>query len=351
MSAPAIRTIRPRFGVNALLRVAVFATVLCTAAGCPSNRGESLVVYCAHDAIFSEQVLKEFEQESGIPVSIKFDTEATKSLGLVNLLIAEQDNPRCDVFWNNQQQGTVQLQQEGLLAPYTGPGFARIPDVFKDPDGNWTGFGARLRVYIVNTDRMEATPEAVEARLKSNDLSRVAMAKPLYGTTLTHYTILWHQWGPDRLKAWHKDLRDRGLREVAGNGPVKDAVADGVCDLGWTDTDDFFVAKDKGAPVAMVPVRVDGGATISIPNTVAVIKGTKKLDDAHRLIDYLLSQQTELELSRSAARQVPLGPTGDAVLSDDVHQLQEWARDGFDLKQLSADHQACLEWLKSEYLQ
>jgi iron(III) transport system substrate-binding protein len=325
--------------------------VLALLAGCKSDAPQPLVVYCSHDSVYSEDILKQFEKESGIPVSIKFDTEATKSIGLTNLLIAERANPRCDVFWNNQAQSTVQLQEEGVLLPYQGPGFERIPPAFKDPEGHWVGFGARLRVFIVNTDKMPATVEAIEERLKSDDLSRVAMAKPLFGTTLTEYTVRWHAWGPEKLKEWHKSLRGRGLSELPGNGQTKDAVAEGVCDFGWTDTDDFFVAKNRGAPVAMVPVRIDGGATISIPNTVALIQGTKSSDRAKQLVEFLLSAETELALSASDARQVPLGPVDESKLSDDVRQLQEWARDGYDLNQLAAAHRECLAWLKSEYLE
>jgi iron(III) transport system substrate-binding protein len=191
------------------------AGALALLAGCKSDAPQPVVVYCAHDSVYSEDILKQFEQQSGIPVSIKFDTEATKSIGLTNLLIAEKANPRCDVFWNNQAQSTVQLQEEGVLVPYQGAGFKRIPAAFKDPEGRWVGFGARLRVFIVNTDKMPATAEAIEERLKSDDLSRVAMAKPLFGTTLTEYTVRWHAWGPEKLKEWHKDLPQRTPRQRA----------------------------------------------------------------------------------------------------------------------------------------
>ncbi|MGE4003673.1 MAG: extracellular solute-binding protein, partial [Planctomycetaceae bacterium] len=299
-------------------------SLLCTLAaaamgvllGCGSRGSDTLVVYCAHDSVYSEQILRRFEQESGVPVSIKFDTEATKSLGLVQQLIAEKGNPRCDVFWNNEVLGTMDLLDEGILHPYQGPGYERIPAVFKDPDGHWTGFGARLRVFIVNTDAMDANPDTIDARLKSDDLSRFAAAKPLYGTTLTHYSLLWQEWGGEELQRWHRDARQRGLVEAGGNAQVKDLVASGVCDFGWTDTDDFFAARDAGRPVAMVPVRINDDATVSIPNSVAIIRGTTRIEQAQKLVDFLLSEEIELELSRSVARQSPLGPSDETHLSD-----------------------------------
>src|SRR6185369_12648152 len=93
-----------------------------------TRRGpEPLVVYCSHDAIYAEKILRDFEKRSGIPVAIRFDTEATKSLGLIELLVREKDAPRCDVFWNNELLGMLDLQERGLLQPYQGAGCARIP--------------------------------------------------------------------------------------------------------------------------------------------------------------------------------------------------------------------------------
>lgn len=330
-------------------------TLLSVCVGLPFLTGESeadnaLVVYCAHDSLFSEEILRQFEEQTGIRVSIRFDTEATKSLGLVNLLIAEKDHPRCDVFWNNQVLGTLELKEQGVLQPYRGPGYARIPDKFKDPQGCWVGFAARLRVWIVNTDRMSATPAAL-AEAQDGDLSRMAMAKPLYGTTLSHYSLLWQLWGGARVRQWHEDLRRRGLREAAGNAAVKNLVAAGVCDFGWTDTDDFYVAADAGGPVEMLPIRLDDGRTICIPNSVALIAGSKRRQQAERLIDFLLSEETELALARSPARQIPLGSLSTDELPAEIDTLREWSEDAYDMTLLGPDRKACLTWLKSEYLQ
>ena len=160
-----------------------------------------------------------------------------------------------------------------------------------------------------------------------------------------------HPWGGDELKRWHAQTHERGLQETGGNAQVKDLVAAGTCDFGWTDTDDLFVAKDAGLPVEMVPVRVEGEATISIPNSVAIIRGTNNLAAAQRLVDFLHSEEIELELSRSTARQIPLGPVDETQLSADVRQLKEWAREGYNLNTLAESREACLDWLMSEYLE
>jgi len=317
----------------------------------PSGPYPRLMVYCAHDSIYAEGILKDFTARTGIRVYVRYDTEATKSLGLVELLLREKEAPRCDLFWNNELLGTVRLQKAGVLQPYKGSGWQRIPDAYKDPAGAWTGFGGRMRVYIINTQRMAADPAKVQEHLASADLSRVAIAKPLYGTTFTQYALLHRLWGEEKLKAWHADCRKRGISEVGGNAQVKNVVASGDCDLGFTDSDDCCGAMDEGKPVAMLPLRLDDGKTICIPNTISIIKGTKRLAQAQALADYLLSAECEMALAKSESRQIPLGPVDEKALPEDVKQLKEWAAEGCSMAGLGPDADATLAWLKSVYVQ
>jgi len=308
---------------------------------------DALVVYCTHDSVYSEKILRDFERATKIPIVIKFDTEATKSLGLVELLIMEKEHPRCDVFWNNELLGMLRLKKEGVLRKYTGKSHSRIPEGMKDPEGYWAGFAARLRVYIINTEKMKADLQEAENMLK-NDPGHFALAKPLYGTTLTHFAVLWNELGEQSLKLWFEQKKKQGLKIVSGNSAVKNTVAAGACFCGFTDTDDFFIAKDEGKPVDLLPVRAAGGKVICIPNTAAVIKGTKKLREAHKLIDYLLSAQTEVALARSASRQIPVGPVYDGI-PEEVAQLKKWAEDAYDLTKLEPVYELCMNWLKKEY--
>ncbi len=329
-----------------------------------AHRGPApLVVYCAHDSIYAEKILRDFEKRSGVKVAIRFDTEATKSLGLTELLIAEKDAPRCDVFWNNELLGTMDLAERGILEPWKGDGWRRIPEKFRDADGRWTGFAARMRVFIFNPAKFSA---AQIPALLDGDLARVAIAKPLYGTTLTHYSALWQALGGDAVKKWHRQSRERGIVELNGNAAVKDAVAGGVCDLGFTDTDDFFEAKDDGKSVSFAPVQIgdtrigdgpqmttgllDFSGVIQIPNTVAIIRGTQRQTDARRLVDFLLSEETEIALAHSKSRQIPLGPILLEQVPAEVRELMQWQEHAVDLTRLGAARAECLAWLKSEYL-
>lgn len=121
----------------------------------PASERE-IVVYTSLDKVFSQPILEEFENKSGIKVKAVYDSEATKTTGLVNRLIAEKDNPRADVFWNSETGRTIVLKQKGVLVPYNSPSATDIPATFKDIQGYWSGFGARCRINSTPKLRAEA---------------------------------------------------------------------------------------------------------------------------------------------------------------------------------------------------
>jgi iron(III) transport system substrate-binding protein len=81
--------------------------------GC--GKSKEVVVYTAVDEVFAEDIIKGFEQETGIKVKVVYDSEANKTTGLVNRIISEEAHPVCDVFWNNEFMQTIKLAQSGLL--------------------------------------------------------------------------------------------------------------------------------------------------------------------------------------------------------------------------------------------
>src|SRR6185503_12182774 len=66
----------------------------------------SIVVYGAQDQFHAEPILQQFERETGIKVKAVYDSEAVKTVGLANRLLAERSHPQCDVFWGNEEMRT-----------------------------------------------------------------------------------------------------------------------------------------------------------------------------------------------------------------------------------------------------
>ena len=276
-----------------------------------SPSGDVVVVYVSHDQDYSEPILKDFEKETGIRVKAVYDTEASKTVGLVNRLIAEKNRPQADVFWNNEVSRTILLKENGILAPYLSPNAADKPDIFKDSEGYWTGFAARARVIIYNTDLVSENdaPKGLKDLLDPRWKGKVGIGNPLIGTTGSQVAALYSLWGDDAAEQYLKDLKANDVKVVEGNGMVKDQVASGDLYMGLTDSDDAHDALVDGKPVAEVyPDQGAGGiGTLIIPNSVMLIKGAPHPENGKKLIDYVLSKKVEQALAESKAVQMPLG--------------------------------------------
>ncbi len=294
-----------------VLKIVLIVTMFVVCFGIACARGDEIrevVVYTAVDQIFSEPILHDFEQKTGIRVKAVYDIEAVKTTGLVNRLIAEKNNPRCDVFWNNEIVRTILLKRKELLAPYHSPSAKDIPLHFKDKEGYWTGFAARARVIVVNTDLLseQTMPSSLRDLLDPKWRGKTAIANPLFGTTATHFAALYHSWGSGEAERFLQQLKNNKARIVDGNSVVRDITASGEVLFGLTDTDDVNVGVENGMPIkAIFPDQGDEG-TLLIPNTVALIRNSPHPQEGRLLIDYLLSIEVETELARSQSAQIPV---------------------------------------------
>jgi len=258
--------------------------------------------------VFSEPILKAYEQKSGVKVNAIFDTEETKSTGLANRLLAEKNNPQADVFWSNEPVRTLVLKNRGVLAPYKSASADGIPAVFKDPEGDWTGFSARSRVIVYNTKvvKPEDAPKSVLDLTDTKWKGQVAIADPRFGTTSFHVAALYAELGDQRADEFFRKLKANDVKIVSANSVVRDMVARGEVKIGLTDTDDVNVALEDKQPVAMVFPDRDGMGVPVMPNMVSLIAGAPHAEAGKKLIDYLLSREVERMLAQSEAVQIPL---------------------------------------------
>ena len=113
-----------KYRVALVLLVAAIAILLWRALAPQS--AATVVAYVSHDQVFSEPILKDFERDTGIKVLAVYDTEETKSAGVMNRLIAEKGNAQADVYWANEPIRAEVLRQQGVSAPYRSSSAAAI---------------------------------------------------------------------------------------------------------------------------------------------------------------------------------------------------------------------------------
>ncbi len=284
-------------------------------AGCgKKSSGEEIVVYCGVDEPYASEVFKDFEKQTGIHIAPQYDIESSKSVGLAGKLEAERDHPRADVWWGGEAFLSVRLAEEGILTPYHPATADEVQPVFKDPDGYWTGVGVRCRVLAIHNPPFPITgfADLIDPRLKD----KIAMSRPTAGATGAHLAALYVIWGPDRTRDFLGKLHDNGVALLGGNAEVADQVGAGVFAVGLTDSDDIANTLANGGKLGMVVPDQQGAGTLAMPTTVGLVKGAKHPEAAKKLIDFLISKQTEqklldMKLSKWSVR----GGTGEPLKS------------------------------------
>ena len=249
-----------------------------------TDPADTVVVYTSQDQVYSEPILREFEQQTGIRVRALYDSEAVKAVGLVNRLLAEQAHPQCDVFWNNEELRIRQLSARGVLAD----------------DPPWVAIGQRSRRIVINTNQLDAAlaPQSLLELTNSAWRGRVALAYPLFGTTATHFLALRQHWGEEAWRQWCRALQANEPYVVDGNSVVVRLVGQGQAAIGLTDSDDIAAGQRQGYPIVAQPLNEE---TLLIPNTVAIVRGAPRPRTGAVLMEYLQAPATVLRLVEANA--------------------------------------------------
>ncbi len=330
---------------NITSRMSLFVG-LCLALGSCQKNAQEVVVYTSVDQIFSEPIFNTFEKKTGITVKAVFDTEETKSTGVLNRLIAESKKPQADVFWSGDPVRPFLLIKRGLVESFVAPNARSIPANFKAENATWTGFAARARILLINTQRISGKdkPTSVKDLANPRWKGQTAIANPLFGTTTMHIAALFTLWGDKQTRQFLNDLKTNQVRLASSNGEVKRLVVSGEVAFGLTDTDDAHEAIQSDAPVEVVYPDQASIGTLMMPTTAVLIKGGPNPETARKLIDFLVSAEVEQHMSKSAAH-IPVRPelvnaltlkknqslvtmkVNYAQLGDQMERIQPWLRE------------------------
>jgi iron(III) transport system substrate-binding protein len=295
------------------LVIIITACLFSTLSSCrksPQQYYPKVVLYCSVDQEIAEPIIAEFENQSGIDILPRFDTEASKTVGLVQRIRAEAASPIADVFWSSEVFHTIRLARESLLAPYSSDATKDWPALYADPNGCWYGFALRARVIAYNTTRISAddAPRCLEDVLDSKWKGRLVMSTPEFGTTGGDVASWFAHYDTAKATKNLEGLKANDIRLVEGNSTAVRMVATGQADICFTDTDDVYAAQRNGWPIAMNYLDQGGEGVLTIPNTAALIKGGGNPEEAGELMEFLLSEQLEKLLLSSDSHNCPIRP-------------------------------------------
>ena len=278
--------------------------------GCQNKADrKSVTVYVSEDQVFSEPLLKDFEKETGIKVNAIYDTEESKSTGVMNRLIAEKNNPQADVYWANEPIRAEVLRQKGILSPYKSPNAKGIPSQFSHKDFFWTGFSARVRLIVVQKNLINQ-PHSILDYSNPQFKAKAVIANPLFGTTTTHIAALFELWGDTKAKQFLAGMKSNKTTIATSNGESADFVAAKSYAFSLVDSDDAVsrLKEEKEIRFIYPDQGTDDIGIFVVPNAVMFIKKAPHPSTAKKLIDFLLSKKSEEKLALADCAQIPLHP-------------------------------------------
>ncbi len=264
-------------------------------ASCNRSGARQVVLYTSVDEPVARPIIQAFERKTGIKVVLKTDTEATRTAGLAERLLAEKARSQADVWWGNEIFHTINLAEQGVFVEGKLSAHEKIPAGFRDSKGRWAATALRARVIAVS-DNFKGKPITSINDLIDPALSgKIALARPSAGTTAGHVAALYALWGNDRADAFFAAIAANKPKLLGGNSVVAEAVGQGTVLVGLTDNDDCDAVLAQNGRLRMVIPDQDanGIGTLAIPCTVALVRGGPNPDPAKQLAEYLLSPEVE----------------------------------------------------------
>lgn len=261
---------------------------------------ENLVVYTPHPTDFVDAIVREFEIETGIRVSI-----VSAGTGeLLRRMAEEAGRPGGDVMWGGSRASLEGYRQ--LFEPYRSANAAAINPLWLDPDDAYTPFTAVPTVIMYNRNLVPeaSAPESWADLLAPSFKGRIAFADPGYSSSsleaLSNMLFAMGKGRPD--EGWlyvEAFVRNLDHKLLSGSQAVYRGVAEGEFAIGVTFEEPAATYQRQGAPVG-IAYPVEG--TIVEPDGVAVIKGARNRGGARLFVDFATSRKVQERMAGSLNR-------------------------------------------------
>ncbi len=210
-------------------------------------------------------------------------------------ILAEQGAQQGDAIWGLAVTSTMQLKARGLLEPYAPKNLMAIRPSFRDAADPPSYVGMEGWVAAVCYNAVEAAKLGLPKPASWFDLldprfkSRIVMPHPASSGTGFFHVSAWIQiFGEEKAWAFMDRLHDNiAVYNHSGSQPCR-LAASGEFPVGISAEIAAAEVRTKGAPVEGLLMKEGGGWEI---DTAAILKGTRHLVAAQRLMDFAASRK------------------------------------------------------------
>jgi iron(III) transport system substrate-binding protein len=251
-------------------------------------------VYSARSHYGTEQVFRQFEQQTGIRVEILGGNASE----LHERLEAEGDRTKADLLITVDAGNLWLADRDGMLAPTVDQEIASaVPAELRDAEGAWFAISRRARTVMYSTERVSAdrVPTSYAALGEPAWKGRVCLrtSDNVYNQSLVASWLAAR--GETETRAMLEGWMANSPRVLASDREVLDAIVAGRCDIGLANTYYLGNALRDEPDFPVAPAWVDQGAAGVHVNVsgVGVTRHAPHPEEARLLAKFLLRPESQ----------------------------------------------------------
>jgi len=282
--------------------VPAVAAAVAFSAGAAWAQKTELLVYTALETDQLKAYTESF-QKTNPNIDLKFVRDST---GVITAkILAEKANPQADVILGVAASSLEIFKAEGMLAPYAPVGFAKLNPNYSDKANppSWVGMDVFAAVVCYNTvegkKRNIPKPESWADLLKPVYKGQITMPNPASSGTGYFDVTAWLQTMGEAGGWKYMDQLHENVAQYthSGSKPCRQSGA-GEFVVGISFDFRGNDVKAKGAPVELVFPKEGLGWDIE---GSAIVKTTKKMDAAKKLIDWTATREANEAFAKNFA--------------------------------------------------
>lgn len=275
-----------------------------------SGRGESLV----------EPLIKEFQEQTGISVSVRYAGTAE----LAVLLQEEGSRSPADLFWAQDAGALGAVARQGLLAELPRDISDGVPGMFRNRTGEWVATSGRARVVAYHPELVTDIPfpESVFDLTRPEYRGLVGWA-PTNGSFQSFVTAMRVVHGDDITLRWLMDMIENDTQAYRNNTAIVEAL--GAQEIALGITNNYYLLRfrsdDPSFPVSQRFFRDgDTGNLVNVAG-VGILRTGSNRDGAERFVRFLLERNAQRFFTRDVYEYPVLGTVEPNPLLESFEQL------------------------------
>jgi iron(III) transport system substrate-binding protein len=282
------------------------AVLLLAAVTASAQQRTRLQVYSTLEVANIADFKKAFEAENR-DIEIVWLRDSTGVL--TAKILAEQNAQRGDAIWGLAVTSTMLLKERGLLDPYAPRNLTALKPSFRDPADppSYVGMEGWVAAVCFNTVEGQKLglprPHSWFDLLDPKFKGKITMPHPASSGTGYFHVSAWIQtFGEEKAWAFMDRLHENIAMYVHSGAQPCRMTAAGEFPVGISAEISAAEVRHKGAPVEGLLMKEGGGWEM---DTAAILKGTKNLEAARRLMDFAASRKAN-ELYATFVSQVAM---------------------------------------------